>query len=156
MSYTTQANVWPDAFEADGVTAQPKVGKYSGERSVGNVAGVTCASSGRGSMVFEFNVEDYADMASKGLTIPDGYGIVTAVYLETEVAFAAGTVDVRNDGTDVLAAPAALTAVGMTNEPLIAVPADLVIAAGTEMKLLITGVTGAVGSAKVIVEFSRV
>lgn len=153
MSYTTQENVWPDAFEADGVTAQPKVGKYSGERYVGNVAGVTCATSGRGSMVFEFAVDDWADVNTKALQIPDGYGIVSAVYIETEVAFAAGTVDVQIGGVSALAAPGVITAVGMTSETL---SAAVEIAAGDDVTVVVAGVTGAVGSAKVIVEFSRV
>jgi len=153
MSYTTQANVWPDAFEADGVTAQPKVGKYAGERSVGNVAGVTVASSGRGSMVFEFNVEDYADMAYKEIVIPDGYGIITGILVETEEAFAAGTVDVSVGGLSGISAPADITVIGMQAQTL---STNTVISEAVPVKVVIASVTGAVGSAKVIVEFSRV
>lgn len=155
MGYSTGSTTWPDVIEGSQPT---KVGKYFGERVEGNVVGVTCATSGEGRAVFEFDASGLTDsalLARTSFSIPEAYGVITAVYVEVEEAFAAGTVDVEIDGTDAGGTARSLTTLGMFPYALTTTPTAITAASVVTVNVD-TPVTGAAGSVKVVVEFTRV
>jgi hypothetical protein len=132
------------------------VGQRYGVREVGNVQGVTCATSGEGRMVFEFDGTSPTALAAQSFSIPEGYAVITAAYLETEVAFASGTVDIDVDGTPINTAPEVLNVLGVSDMPL-----GTVESISSANVVTVSNPTAAVAAAggsyaKVIVEFTRV
>jgi hypothetical protein len=151
--YSDGSNTWPAVGGID------PVGKYYGERSQGNVAGVTCASDGEGRVVFEFDAAGFQDatlLASKTFSIPENYGLITAVYVEVDEAFDAGDVDLEIDGTDAGGTARSLATAGMFPYALTTTPTQLAAAEVLTVNVGATAVTGTAGYAKVIVEFTRV
>ena len=157
--------VWPithpdgTAFKTDGtdMVIGEQVGKYYGDRYVGGVAGVTCATSGEGRMVWEFDEVNQADAALKALRIPEGYAFVSAVTVEVEDPFTAGDVDVKVGGTTVLSADVPLDGVaGMFIGAMTATPINRTINAGEDVTIEYSGTLTGTGNAKVIVEFTRI
>ena len=133
------------------------VGQRYGEREVGNVQGVTCATSGEGRMVFEFDGTDAAALAAQSFSIPEGDAVITAVYVEVEAAFSAGTVDVEIDGVDAGATARSLTTEGMFSYALTATPTAIDETSVVTVAPDVAIVAAAAGSyAKVVVEFTRV
>jgi hypothetical protein len=133
------------------------VGQRYGEREVGNVQGVTCATSGEGRMVFEFDGTDSAALAAQSFSIPEGDAVITAVYVEVEAAFTAGTVDVEIDGVDAGATARSLTTEGMFSYALTATPTAIDETSVVTVAPDVAIVAAAAGSyAKVVVEFTRV
>lgn len=133
------------------------VGQRYGEREIGNVGGVTSATSGEGRMVFEFDGTDAAALAAQSFSIPEGNAAITAVYVEVEAAFTSGSVDVEIDGVDAGALPTVLTSAGMTSYALTATPTAITSASVVTVAPDAALVAAAAGSyAKVIVEFTRV
>ena len=133
------------------------VGQRYGAREVGNVAGVTCAISGEGRAVFEFDGTDPAALAAESFSIPDGRALVTAVYFEKETGFTAGTIQVQVDGVDKLTAAISQVTAGMSTGGLPTGP--FAMDAGEVLTLIedVALVPLSTGSyAKVIVEFTRV
>ena len=156
--------VWPithpdgSAFQTDGtdMNIDEQVGKYYGERYVGGVAGVTCATSGEGRMVWEFDHSDFADAETKELKIPEGFARITSVIVEITEAFGAGdTVEVENDGTTVTSAALSLATVGTDLGAMVATDATVTVVAGDAVTIATTGITSTTGRAKVIAEFTR-
>jgi len=130
------------------------VGKYYGERAVGNVAGVTIATSGEGRMVWEFDGKEFAQAEAKTLTIPADYGLITAVYGEVKEAFdGSASVEIEYDGSAILPAKIDVTSVGMSDGAL---AAPVSIEAGKEVSMIVVAGSTSVGKGKVIVEFTRV
>jgi hypothetical protein len=166
MGYeAASTNVWPithpdnTPFQIDGsnMAAGDQVGKYWGERGVGNVAGATSSPSGEYRLVFEFDGTDATALAAKSLSIPEGYGMISTCYLEVSGnAFASGTVDLDIGGSPINTAPVTLTALGMVDVALGAIePID-----STDV-ITVSNPTAAVAHAdgsyaKVIVELTRV
>ena len=133
------------------------VGQRYGEREVGNVQGVTCATSGEGRMVFEFDGTDATALAAQSFSIPEGDAVITAVYVEVEAAFTAGTVDVEIDGVDAGATARSLTTEGMFSYALTATPTAIDETSVVTVAPDVAIVAAAAGSyAKVVVEFTRV
>lgn len=133
------------------------VGQRYGEREVGNVQGVTCATSGEGRMVFEFDGTDAAALAAQAFSIPEGNAAITAVYVEVEAVFTSGSVDVEIDGVDAGATPKVLTSLGISSYALTATPTAITSASVVTVAPDAALVAAAAGSyAKVIVEFTRV
>jgi hypothetical protein len=160
MSYSTGSTTWPDTI--DGSTP-PKVGKYWGDRKEGNVVGVTCATSGEGRIVFEFDGTDAAALAAQSFSIPEAYAVITAVYVEVETAFTSGTVDVQVDPVgagspaDIGGTPTDLDTLGMTSYAITSAPVALTDTSIVTVAFAAAAVPVASGSsAKVIVEFTRV
>lgn len=154
MGYRNGDEVWPDNLTDSGFE---KAGQRYGAREVGNVAGVTAATSGEGRIVFEFDATELGAtgaLAAQTFSIPEGNALITKVYVEVEEAFAAGTVDVEIGGVDAGTVPTSLTTIGMFDYALTAEPTAItaasVITANTD------GVTGITGYAKVVVEFTRI
>lgn len=133
------------------------VGQRYGEREVGNVQGVTCATSGEGRMVFEFDGTDATALAAQAFSIPEGNAAITAVYVEVEAVFTSGSVDVEIDGVDAGATPKVLTSLGISSYALTATPTAITSASVVTVAPDAALVAAAAGSyAKVIVEFTRV
>lgn len=154
MGYKNGDEVWPDNLTDSGFE---KAGQRYGAREVGNVGGVTLATSGEGRIVFEFDANELGAtgaLAAQIFKIPEGNAVITKAYVEVEEAFAAGTVDVEIDGTDIGTVPVSLTVAGMfdlalTTEPT-AIDSTEEVTANTQ------SVTGTAGYAKVVVEFTRI
>ena len=133
------------------------VGQRYGEREVGNVGGVTCASDGEGRIVFEFDGSSAAALAAQSFSIPEGNAAITAVYVEVEAVFTSGSVDVEIDGVDAGATAKVLTAAGISAYALTASPTPITAASVVTVAPDAALVAAAAGSyAKVIVEFTRV
>jgi hypothetical protein len=133
------------------------VGQRYGEREVGNVQGVTCATSGEGRMVFEFDGTDAAALAAQSFSIPEGFAAITSVLVEVEAVFTSGSVDVEIDGADAGGTAKVLTSLGMSAYALTANPTPLTAAQVVTVAPDAALVAAAAGSyAKVIVEFARV
>jgi len=133
------------------------VGQRYGEREVGNVAGVTIATSGEGRIVFELDGTGAAALAAQSFSIPEGYAVITAAYVEVEGAFASGSIDVEIDGVDAGASASVLTATGISAYALSADPTPISAASVVTAAPDAAIVAAAAGSyAKVIVEFSRI
>jgi hypothetical protein len=135
------------------------VGQRYGPREVGNVGGLTVNANGEFRYVVEFDANELAAggaIANQSFTIPESYAKITAVWVEIEEAFDAGDVSVDKDGTTVLSADVALTAVGMLEGSLSVTAADTVLD-NTEVVTISTDlVTGTAGRAKVVVEMTRI
>ena len=133
------------------------VGQRYGEREIGNVGGVTCASDGEGRMVFEFDGTDAAALAAQSFSIPEGNAAITAVYVEVESVFTSGSVDVEVDGTDIGSTPKLLNAAGISAYALSVAPTAITGASVVTVAPGAAIVAAGAGSyAKVIVEFTRV
>ena len=133
------------------------VGQRYGEREVGNVGGVTCASDGEGRIVFEFDGTSAAALAAQSFSIPEGNAAITAVYVEVESVFTSGSVDVEIDGVDGGVTPKLLNAAGISAYALTATPTAITSASVITVAPDVAVVAAAAGSyAKVIVEFTRV
>ena len=158
MGYQSGSEVWPSATFPNG-DAVPKVDTYFGERYIGGVGGVTLATSGEGRMVFEFGQAaiDDGSLVAKELTIPEGFGAITSVNVETEVPFTTGDIQVSVGGVSILTAiePVDGTA-GISGAPITGAPVSF--DQDDVVKILVAGaITGTATSyAKVIIEFTRV
>jgi hypothetical protein len=143
------------------------VGQRYGEREVGNVAGVTCGTSGEYRLVFEFDGTDATALAAQEFSIPanqyvpggtdiPNYALITNAYLEVEGVFTSGTVDLDVDGSPINTAPALLNALGIIDVPLGAIePIDSTNVVTVSNPT--AAVAAAAGSyAKVIVELTRI
>ena len=142
------------------------VGQRYGVRDLGNVAGVTCATSGEGRIVFEFDGTDSAALFAQQHQIPakryipggtdiPSYALITNAYIEVDGVFTSGTVDIDVDGSPINTAPEVLSALGFSDMPLGAIePID------STNVITVSNPTAAVAAAagsyaKVIIEFTR-
>lgn len=141
-------------YEAD--PAGLGVGKRYGPLSLGGTAGVTQAASGEGRVVFEISLEELAVTPVLSWEIPENYALITGAFVEVEEAFGAGdTLDVEIDATTILAAPLAVSALGIVEGTL---AGSTQIDAGQVLTVNTTLVDagGVEGFAKVVVTFERV
>ena len=133
------------------------VGQRYGSREVGNVQGVTLATSGEGRMVFEFDGTDAAALAAQSFSIPEGNAVITSVLVEVEAVFTSGSVDVEIGGVDAGGTAKVLTSAGISAYALTANPTAITAASVVTVAPDAALVAAAAGSyAKVIVEFTRV
>jgi hypothetical protein len=133
------------------------VGQRYGEREVGNVGGVTIATSGEGRIVFEFDGTNAEALAAQSFSIPEAYGLLTAAYIEVEEVFTSGTIDLAINGAAAGSAPAVLTSAGMFVYALTTTPTQITENSVITVEPATALVAAAAGSyAKVVVEFTRV
>lgn len=91
------------------------VGKRYGPLHLGGVGGVTAGDNGEFRLVAEITAKELQASSAISFKAPDGYGRITACYVEVETAFGVGdTVDVLYDGVTILSAPIAVTTLGVT------------------------------------------
>jgi hypothetical protein len=90
------------------------VGKRYGALNLGGVAGVTYGANGELRWVVEISSTEKAANDYITMKLPDGYARITACWVEVETAFGTGdTVDVLYNGVTILAAPLAVSALGV-------------------------------------------
>lgn len=134
------------------------IGKRYGPLHLGSVGGVTINANGEYMFVAEVTAEELAAVASISYTIPNSYAKIKEVYVEVEEAFGAGdTVDVLYDGSTVLDAPVAVSAVGLL-KGVTTVIGETTVEADTavtiDASLIDSG--SATGSIKVVVKLLRI
>ncbi len=142
------------------------VTKRYGALGLGGTEGVTQGASGEFRIVYEFSATEAAAAETYKFRLPASYAAITGVKIEVEEAFDAGDVDlvVLVNGispTSILSGPQSLTTEGIAAGGLSPNPSYIASDPDgdgiyDELAVVVTGVTGTAGYAKVIVTVERV
>jgi hypothetical protein len=136
------------------------VGKRYGPLKLGGVQGAMKGYGKDVDAIFEVTFDELDASAAQVVKVP-AYGKVTGVYVEVEEVFGTGdTLDVTLDGTSLLTAELAVSALGIVEGSLSATAADLT--AGATAEDLVVDVTNVdagtpeTGKCKVVVTYKAV